>query len=83
MKLREAEALAVFNDHQRRVGQVDTDLDDRGGDQQLDRAIFKPLHHRLLFRGFQAAMYQADFQATETAAKVRCNGLRSLRLDQV
>ena len=37
MQLREAETLGVRDDHDRRFGHVDADLDDRGRDQDLRR----------------------------------------------
>ena len=46
VQLRQAETLGVLDHHQRGVGHVHADLDDRGGDQQLDAALRECLHHR-------------------------------------
>jgi len=39
MKLREAEAFGVFDDHYGGVGNIDADFDDGGGHQNLDLVL--------------------------------------------
>src|ERR1700682_2708853 len=48
MKLREAEALGVLDDHDRGVGDIDADFDDGGGDKDL-HFIFAELLHDVVF----------------------------------
>ena len=65
VKLREAEAFGMFDDHDRGVGHVDADFDDGGGDEDIDFAALKAAHDDFLFVGIEAAMKQANAQARE------------------
>ncbi|TMA27619.1 MAG: hypothetical protein E6J87_21095 [Deltaproteobacteria bacterium] len=60
VQLREAEALRILDDHQRRVRDVDAHFDDGGGDQHLGLAGLETRHRGLAFGGFQAAVQQID-----------------------
>ena len=44
VELREAEALGALDDHDGRVGHVDADLDEAGGDEHLDLAGLEGAH---------------------------------------
>jgi hypothetical protein len=48
VQLREPEALGVLDEHHRRVGHVDADLDHRRGDQHVELAVAEGAHHRVL-----------------------------------
>ena len=65
VQLREAEALGVLDHHDGGVGDVDTDLDNRGGDQHIDFAALEAAHDDLFFVGVEAAMEQSDAQSGE------------------
>ena len=56
MKLRQAEALRVLDDHHRRVGNIHADFDDRGRDEDVDVAATERLHRRLTLFGRDAAV---------------------------
>ena len=49
MKLCEAEPLCAFDHHDRGVGDVDTDLDDRRRDEDRDIAALEPAHDGIAF----------------------------------
>ena len=63
MKLGQAEAVGVFDDHDRGVGDVDSHLDDRGRDQQGQAAVGELGHHRLTLGARHLAMGEADLHA--------------------
>src|SRR5499433_1196058 len=48
MQLREAEALGMLDEHHGGVGHVDADLNDRGGDEEVEGTILELAHHALL-----------------------------------
>src|SRR6185503_10289501 len=50
MQLRQSEALRTFDHHQRGVGHVDPDLDDRGANQELHPVVLEGLHDLALLR---------------------------------
>ena len=54
VQLRQAEALRMFDHHQRRIRHVDADLDHRRRDQHMHFAARERIHHRLLFRRLHA-----------------------------
>ncbi len=59
MKLCEAEAVGMLDDHHGGVRNVDADFDYSGGDQDLDFVAAKLLHDGIFFVIFQAAVKQA------------------------
>jgi hypothetical protein len=67
MELGETEALGVLDDHYGRVGHVDTDFDDGGGDEDVDFAALEAAHDDLFLVGVEAAVEQADAKAGERA----------------
>ena len=67
MHLREAEALGVLDHHDRRLGNVDADLDHGRRDQHLRLAALEPLHRRVLVRPLHAAVHEADRVAEDGA----------------
>ncbi len=60
MQLRKAEALGVFDDHYRRVGNVDADFHDGSGDENLHFVFAETLHYIVFFFAGQAAVQQAQ-----------------------
>ncbi len=50
VQLRQAHALGVLDDHQRRVRHVDTDLDDRRRDEQIELGGLERAHDDILLR---------------------------------
>ena len=60
VQLREAHALGVLDDHERRVRHVDADFDDGGRDQQPDLAVLERAHAALLLLRRHAAVHEAD-----------------------
>ncbi len=53
VQLRDAEPLGVQHHHHRRVGHIDTDLDHRRRDDDIDLAAAEGQHHRVLDVGGQ------------------------------
>ena len=60
MKLRQAEALRVLDDHHRRVRNIHADFDDCGRDEDVDVAATESLHRRLTLFGRHAAVDERD-----------------------
>ena len=60
MKLREAESFGVKDRHQRRVGDIDADFDDRRRDQCLNFAAAKSFHRDGSFVTRNAAMNKSE-----------------------
>ena len=60
MELGEPETLGVLDDHERCVGDVDPDLDYRGGDEHVDPCLLERRHRRVLFRRGHPAVHQPD-----------------------
>ena len=58
VELRQAEALGVLDDHDRRVRHVDADLDDGGRDQDVDLPGGERVHHAVLRVLLHAAVQQ-------------------------
>ncbi|MNX65117.1 hypothetical protein D3C86_961610 [compost metagenome] len=48
VELREAEALGVFDDHHRGIGDVHADLDDRGRDEDVQLAVAEGRNYLIL-----------------------------------
>ena len=60
VKLRQAEAFGVLDDHDRGVRNVHADFDDRGRDQHIDFAAAEIFHDLFFFVAAHAAVQQAD-----------------------
>ena len=60
VQLGEAEALGMLDHHDRRLGHVDADLDDRRGDEELRLAGGEARHGGVLLRRLHLAVKQAD-----------------------
>src|ERR1043165_2991973 len=56
MQLRQAKAIRVLDDHQRRIGNIDANLDYHGRHQQIELMVAEELHHTVLLIILQAAM---------------------------
>ena len=65
VQLREPEALGVLDEHHRRIGHVDPDLDDRGRHEDLDLVVAERAHRALARLGGHAAVHQADAELRE------------------
>jgi hypothetical protein len=83
VELRKAQTLRVFDNHQAGVGHVHADFNHRGGDQQMQLALFERLHHRLLFGRLHAPVNQADIQLRQRQLKLFPRGFRRLRFQQI
>ena len=59
VQLRQAEALRIFNHHQRSIGHVHAYLDNRSAHQHLQLACRKAAHNGILLRTLQPAMQQS------------------------
>ena len=62
VELREAEPLGVLDQHDRGIRDVDADLDDGGGDEDVDLAGLEAPHDRVLVVERQPPVEQADHQ---------------------
>ena len=71
VELREAEALGVLDDHQRRAGHVDADLDHRGRDEDPRRAASK--------RSIDAARSAATWRPWTRSTRAPGEGRRDAR----
>src|SRR5471030_1810246 len=69
MQLREAESLGLLHQHDAGVGDIHAHFDDGGGNQDLDMALFEPLHHGFLLVGAEAAVHQTDRNIGEDFAR--------------
>ena len=67
VQLGKAETLGVIDHHDRCVGYVDTDFDDRGGDEDVGFAALETAHGHVLVVRRHAAVQQAQAQAVEWA----------------
>ena len=65
MQLRQPEPLRVLDDHHGGVRHVDAHLDDRRGDQDVDRAITEPAHDRVPFLGPDPTVEQGQAAALQ------------------
>ena len=65
MELREAEAIGFLDDHDRRVRDVDADLDHRRRDEDVELARLELRHHAAPLGGRQAAVQAADAIAAQ------------------
>ena len=71
VKLGEAEAIGMLDDHQSGIGDVDADLDHRGRDQHGDAPGGEGGHHRVLLRPLHAAVDDADLVAEAELEQAR------------
>ena len=65
VKLREAEPVCVFDDHDGRIGHVDTDLDDGRCHEHADLAGAETVHDFLLLGSGQFSVHEPDFVVDE------------------
>ena len=81
MQLRQTKAVGVFYHHERRVGHIHANLDNRRAHQHLDFAVDKVLHNRVLLRPAQPAMQKrAGNPLQKVAAQLLIHLLRTARL---
>ena len=59
MKLAESKAVRIHDDHHSSIGDVDSDLNDRGGNQNVSPSFLEVLHNRLFFLALHLAMKQS------------------------
>ena len=82
MQLAEAETIGVFNDHQRRVGDVHTDLDHRCGDQDLRLPGHKGGHHGVLVPRLHLPVHAGDVELRKALLQVLRVFLGRFELDR-
>ncbi len=58
MKLRQAQTLGVFDHHQAGIGDVNTDLNDRSRNQQIDFGCSEGCHAQVFFPVVKAPVYE-------------------------
>ena len=81
VELGEAKALGVFDEHERGVRHVDADLDDGGGNENIDLMRSKGAHDGILLLRFHLAVDGGDAKVGENfRLQVRCVGGDSLAL---
>ena len=59
MKLAESKAVRIHDDHHHSIGNVNSDLNDCGRDQNISPSSLKILHNRLFFLALHLAMKQS------------------------
>src|SRR6266852_4868610 len=69
VKLSEAEALGVLDDHDGGVGDVDADFDDGGGDEDLRFVLAEALHDFFFFVAGEAAVQEAELELGKNFAR--------------
>ena len=69
VKLGEAEALGVLDDHDGGVGDVDADFDDGGGDENLRFVFAEALHGFVFFVAGEAAVQETDLELWKNVAR--------------
>ena len=67
VELGETETVRVFDDHDRGVGNIHPDFDDRGRDQSVDFAPSKAIHDRFTLITLQATVHGGATLALEVA----------------
>ena len=86
VELREAEAVGLLDDHDRRVRDVDADLDHRRRHEDVELAALELVHQRAPLGGPQPSVERADAVAAELRAPqalgllLGCARLDGLRL---
>ena len=70
MKLRQAHALGVFDDHQGGVGHIYADFDNGSGNQYIQTTCGKLCHDFGFFGGLHAPVYQADVEFGQCRLKL-------------
>src|SRR5690606_29741770 len=80
MQLRQPEPFGVLYHHDRRVGDVDADLDHRGGNQHADLAVAERAHHPVTLRSLDPAVDQADHHVIPLRLQTGGHGLRSAQV---
>jgi hypothetical protein len=60
MKLGEPQPFRIFNNHQRRIGYIYPDLNDGGGDQEVDSTLLELVHNAGFFGIVHAAVNEAN-----------------------
>ncbi len=69
VQLCDAEAVGALHDHDGGLGDVDADLDDRGGDQHIELAGAEAVHHLLADGGRHLAVHEPDAQPRQLAGR--------------
>ena len=69
VKLRQAKAFGVFDNHDGGIGHVHTDFDDGGGDEDVNFIFAETLHDRFFVVTGKAAVENAEFQFRKNFAR--------------
>ncbi|CDB43351.1 unknown [Firmicutes bacterium CAG:240] len=80
MQLAQAEAVGIFDYHKRRVRHVHADLDDRGGNKDIDIPCNEALHNFIFLFGLELAVDAGDFEIGEILLKLGCMLLRGFNI---
>ena len=83
MELRESEPLGVLDDHQRRVGDVDPDLDHGGGDEDVKSGFPERRHRRVLLRRGHPTVHEPHTELGQDLAELARGVLRGAAGDRV
>ena len=65
MELGKAESFGMFNHHHRRIGDIDADLDDDGGDEDIDLSCTKTIHGRFAVLSAETSVDDVQARAFE------------------
>ena len=79
VELREPEPIRALDDHHRRLGHVDPDLDDRRADEHVQVAVAEARHLGVAVGGLQPAVHEPDPQRREQLAQAHRLGLGGRR----
>ena len=69
MQLRDPEAVGALHHHDGGLRDVDADLNDRGGDQDIELARAEAVHHLLADGGRHLAVHEPDAQPRQLAGR--------------
>ena len=87
VQLREPEAIGLLHDHDRRVRNVDADLDHGRRDEHVELVLLELPHHLAALGGLQLAVQETDAIAAQLRAPqplgLRLGGAREPRLRQL
>ena len=72
VELGEAEPVGVLDHHDARIRDVDADLDDRGGDEDVMPPFTEVVHDRFLLLGLEAAVEETERAVGEDILREAC-----------
>ena len=75
VQLRQSETFGVLDDHDRRVGHVDADLDHGRRDEDVELAADERIHHAILDVLLQTAVQERDAEVREIRPATRWSAI--------